>query len=87
MTYSIYDSFSIEDVENIGATFQVKCIANRGMENHLTIGKMYQIEIIEPILPMSPLCELIGDTGKSCGCHLSRFEKIAEVSYQKQEVK
>lgn len=79
MTYSLYDSWTIEDTNNIGQKFKAICLANRGYENHLTVGKVYTIYISARILPMSPLCELIGDTGKNVECHLTRFEKEAQL--------
>lgn len=75
MGYSLYDTFTIEEAQNIGKKFIVKCKSNLGYEGKLTEGKIYQIEIIDRILPMSPLCKLIGDNGKEVACHLHRFEK------------
>ena len=76
--YSLYDSFSLEDVRNIGGVYRAKCLYNRGYEYSLTVGKIYDITMGEGILPMTPLCTLMGDDGKVC-CHLTRFEKLEEV--------
>lgn len=76
MTYSLYESFTIKDAENIGAKFKARCITNFGYENFLSVNKVYEIEITTRILPLSPLCKTIGDTGKEIECHLTRFEKI-----------
>ena len=74
----LYDSFSLEDTDNIGGVYRAKCLANRGYEDSLTVGKIYDITMNEGILPMTPLCTLMGDNGTVC-CHLSRFEKLEEV--------
>ncbi len=77
--FSLYDSFSVKDVKNTGGAYKVKCIANRGYEGLLTIGKEYQITVTEPIMPMSPLCIVVADNGRKATCHIHRFEKIEEI--------
>lgn len=76
MNYSIYDSFSIEDAGSVGKKFPAICKANYGYESHLSCGKEYEIEITPRILPLSPLCKLVGNTGKVIECHLHRFDKL-----------
>jgi len=79
MSYSLYDSWSIEEAGDIGARFRARCIGNRGMTRLLTNGNEYEIEITPRIMPMSPLCRGIGDKGQEFECHLHRFEKIEEL--------
>lgn len=76
MTYSLYDSFSIEESRSVGSKFRVICITDYGYESHLSCGKEYEIEITPKILEMSPLCKLVGDMDKEIECHLHRFEKV-----------
>lgn len=76
---SLYDSWSIEEAKSIGKKFKARCLRNDSYENRLTIGQEYEIEIVEPILPMSPLCIGTGNNGGGFTCHLTRFEKIEEV--------
>jgi len=79
MSYSLYDSWSIEDARNVGAKFRAVCRGNNGYRDAMTEGQEYEIEIEARILPMSPLCSGIGDNGKPFACHLTRFEKIEEL--------
>lgn len=78
MSYSLYDSFSIEEAGSVGSKFKVICITNYGYESHLSCGKEYEIEITPRILEMTPLCKLVGDMDKEIECHLHRFEKVKE---------
>lgn len=71
-----YGDFSIEEAKSIGQKFTVICIADYGYEGTLKAGKIYEIEIVERILPMSPLCSFIGDKGNLNHAHLQRFKKI-----------
>ena len=73
--FSLYGSFTTEEAADIGKQFIAICVGTRGMENHLTDGKEYIITIADRILPLSPLCTFIGDNGKFCTAHLTRFEK------------
>lgn len=75
---NFYGDFTIEEAKNIGAKHKVKCKANYGYEDALTVGKEYEIEVTPRILSMSPLCRGFGDKGKKFECHLERFEKIKE---------
>ena len=74
MGYSLYGTFTIDDAAAIGSKFKAMCKANYGYEGHLTVYSIYEIEVMPRILPMSPLCKLIGDKGKEIECHLERFE-------------
>jgi hypothetical protein len=75
--YSLYDSFTIEEVRDAGRKFKATCIADYGYEQHLTVGKEYDIEVTPP-LSLSPLCKFIGDRGVTCEAHLHRFIKVKE---------
>lgn len=77
--YSLFGTWSIEDTKAIGKKFKARCKSNWSYERQLTIGKEYIIEIVEPILALSPLCDFIGDNEKLSGAHLQRFEKIGDV--------
>ena len=79
MSYSLYGSWTIEEAENVGKEFIAKCHANYSYEDVLKKDKEYKIKITPRILPMSPLCEGIGENGKKFECHLERFTKISEV--------
>lgn len=74
----IFDTWTIEEAKAIGKKFKARCVRNDSYENRLRIGDEYEIEIVEPILPMSPLCQGVGHNGKGFTCHLTRFEKIEE---------
>jgi hypothetical protein len=76
MTYSIYDTFTIEEAGSVGSKFRAICKATYGYEAHLSDGKEYEIEITPRILELSPLCKLVGNTGKVIECHLHRFDKV-----------
>lgn len=78
----IFDTWTIEEAKDLGKKFKARCIRNGSYENRLTVGNEYEIEIVERILPMSPLCSGTGDNGKGFTCHLTRFEKIEEVPCQ-----
>lgn len=67
--------FTIEDGRAVGKKFKAVCRANYDYEHNLTIGKEYEIEITERILPGSPLCKGVGDGDIPFECHLARFEK------------
>lgn len=71
----IYGTFTIEDAAAVGEQFRAVCVGNSDMKADLTEGAEYVITIIPRILPMSPLCSFIGNTGKKCAAHLERFEK------------
>lgn len=73
--YELYGSWDIEDAEAVGTTFTAVCSGDRGMERHLTKGKVYTVLITPRILSSSPLCSFVGDSGKVCEAHLERFEK------------
>lgn len=75
----MFGNWTIEEARSIGKKFKARCIRNDCYESSLTIGKEYEIEIAERILPMSPMCDLLGDNGIETTCHLTRFEKIEEV--------
>jgi hypothetical protein len=79
VTYSLYGTWTIAETDSIGKKFKAICKGNRGMEEHLTTNKEYTVTITPRILPMSPLCSLVGDTGKLCECHLERFDKVGEI--------
>lgn len=79
MSSYIYDSWSIEETENIGQKFKARCKANYGYENTLKVGEIYEIEITPHILPMSPLCKGVGINNKKFECHLTRFEKVEKL--------
>lgn len=74
--YSLYGSWTIEETKSVGECFKAICTGSRGMERHLTSGRVYEITISPRILPLTPLCSFIGDEGKKCECHLERFEKV-----------
>lgn len=76
----MFGTWTIDEERDFGKRFKARCFRNDGYEETLTIDKEYEIEIVEPILPMSPLCECDGDKGTRITCHLMRFEKIEEVS-------
>lgn len=78
MSYNLYGTFTTEDAANIGNKVKARCKANYGYEGRLTVDRIYEVEITPRILPMSPLCKLIGDKGKGVECHLERFEKEGE---------
>jgi hypothetical protein len=73
---SLYGDFTIEESCAIGARFKVICVCTWNYEDTLTHGKEYHIQIIERILPMSPLCSFINDKGNVSAAHLARFEKV-----------
>ena len=75
MTYRLYNSWTIEEAKNIGAVFQAVCLNPRGYEGDLTLGKEYTLTVTPRILPTTPLCSTVGDSGRVIGCHLERFEK------------
>jgi hypothetical protein len=70
----LYNNFTTEEIEDIGKKFRAICIGNKNYA--ITVGKEYEIEISERILPHSPLCKFTDDNGKSCVGHLTRFKKI-----------
>jgi hypothetical protein len=74
----IYGSWTILEAKSLGKRFKAKCKSNYGYENALTEGKEYIVTITPRILPMSPVCSFTGDTGKTCECHLERFEKTED---------
>ena len=76
MSYQLYDSWTIEESNQIGQTFTATCHANYGYEGHLTVNKDYLITIEKRIMPMSPLCSFIDDKGRKGMAHLTRFTKI-----------
>lgn len=80
MGSSLYDSWDLVDTEGVGKKFLAKCKANYGYEDCLTEGKEYEIETTPRILPLSPLCKWVGDNGKRGEGHLTRFEKIKEIT-------
>ncbi len=73
---SIFDSWSIREVRSDGEKFKAICKINDGYEHSLTVGKEYEIIMAGYIMPMNPLCELIGDTNSKVTCHVLRFEKV-----------
>jgi hypothetical protein len=73
--FSLYGSFTIKEATSVGNKFKARCKANYGYERDLTIGSLYEIETTPRILPMTPLCKLVGDSGREIECHLERFEK------------
>lgn len=75
---SLYGSWTIEDARAVGKVFKAKCKFNYSYENCLVIGKVYEITVTTRILPMSPLCEGVGENGKGFECHLERFDKVEE---------
>lgn len=79
MTYLLYDSFSIEDVDSIGKKFKARCISNRGYDGFLSLNEVYVITMTTRILPLSPLCSFMGDCGRLVECHVTRFEKIEAI--------
>ncbi len=79
MTYSLYNNFTLEDAANIGARFKAICIGHRGVEQFLAINGEYEIEITPRILPMSPLCKVLLEDGRTLECHLDRFQKVEKL--------
>lgn len=77
--YNLYGTFSIEEADSIGKKFKAKCHANYGYDGSLTVGKIYEITVVERMLPMSPMCTYIDDKGREGVAHLTRFTKIEEV--------
>lgn len=76
MKEHFYGSFTIQEAEDVGKKFKVRCKSNYSYEHCLTIGNEYEIEITPKILTCSPLCCFVGDKGKTGECHLERFEKL-----------
>ena len=79
MGYNLFGSFTLAEAKDVGRKIKVVCIGDRGYSGKLTCSREYEVEITPCILPMSPLCKLIGDDGVMCECHLERFEKIVNV--------
>ena len=69
--------WSIKEAHTYGRKF--RAYAARTDSYALTEDKEYEIEIVEPILPLSPLCQFIDDKGKLSAAHLERFTKIEEI--------
>ena len=75
-TFSIFDSFTIEEAVDYGKKHKVRCRNNTNYRGLLTEGKEYEVTVIPSDLPMSPMCSFVGDDGGNHTCHLTRFEKI-----------
>jgi hypothetical protein len=80
---SFYSNFTIEQANDIGTKFKARCRFSDGYKNQLTVGKEYEITIVERILPTSPLCEFMGDNGKLSAGHLTRFERIERIETER----
>lgn len=76
MSYSLYGTWSIEDAKSVGKKFLAKAKSNYGYEHAIEVGRHYKVEVVQRILPMSPLCKGTGKGGKQFECHLERFEKV-----------
>jgi len=75
--YKYYGGFTLKEAQ-IGKKYKAKCVQNdRGYTEGLTVGKVYDVEIIKGIF--EPYCTFIGDNNKKGTGSVYRFEKVEEV--------
>lgn len=53
-----------------------KCIDNSGYLYTLTLGKIYELEILPGIFSNSPYYSFVGDDGVHRACHTYRFDLL-----------